>query len=64
MPRDWPVYPSRNQVASYLEDYAAAFDIRPRFGADDREVAPAEPGWRVLTADGMEHADAVVVATG
>ena len=31
MPRTYPLYPSRQQVVEYLENYAARFDIRPVF---------------------------------
>lgn len=31
-PADVPRYPSRAQVIQYLEDYAKAFDLAPRFG--------------------------------
>lgn len=64
MPPGWPRYPGRDRVAAYLGDYAACFGIRPRFGTEVLEVAPAKHGWRVVTADGAEEADAVVVATG
>ncbi|WP_299365353.1 NAD(P)/FAD-dependent oxidoreductase [uncultured Paracoccus sp.] len=64
IPRDWPTYLRRDEVAAYLEDYAASFDIQPRFGVDVREVAPEGVGWRVVTGDGIERADAVIVAAG
>src|SRR4030088_3260731 len=31
MPQTYPLYPSREQMVRYLEDYAARFDIRPAF---------------------------------
>ena len=66
MPRDWPQYVPRRKVVEYLDDYAAAFGIEPRFGRKVVSVDRSEDGgWRVSTAQG-EAIDArhVVVATG
>ncbi|WP_158275494.1 NAD(P)/FAD-dependent oxidoreductase [Maritimibacter sp. 55A14] len=65
MPRDWPRYPSREQVIAYLQDYAARFDIAPVFGADVSSVARDDDGcWLVRHAKGRERAGIVVFATG
>ncbi|HYE99732.1 MAG TPA: NAD(P)-binding domain-containing protein [Planctomycetota bacterium] len=54
-----PVYPTKEDVARYLRDYADAFGLRShfRFGA---EVTRVRPAWEV---DGTPY-DAVLVCTG
>lgn len=65
MPRDWPTYVPRARFVEYLESYARAFEIAPRFG---ERVTRAEPvdgeGWRVTTSAGEHQARHVVVASG
>jgi Flavin-binding monooxygenase-like len=71
MPRDYPDFPSREQVLAYLNDYVDRFGLRERieFGA---EVVRCEPlddrgisGWRVELASGeVRHYAGVVVANG
>jgi hypothetical protein len=71
MPRDYPDFPSREQVLAYLNAYVDRFGLRERieFGA---EVARCEPldsrgisGWRVELASGeVRHYAGVVVANG
>ncbi|XP_072968409.1 indole-3-pyruvate monooxygenase YUCCA1 [Typha angustifolia] len=66
-PDRFPQYPSKHQFVSYMESYASAFGIKPRFGT---EVAKAEfdsavGGWVVKTSQGDELvAKWLVVATG
>lgn len=68
MPAHYPRYPSRDQVVAYLEDYAARFGIRPRFGCEVTSITQQGAAWRVRTRS--EHGEAsliarsVVVATG
>ena len=64
MPRDYPIYPSRAQVVSYLEAYARHFDIQPRFNTDVLRMARNGNGWRVETGAGEFCAPVIVVATG
>ncbi|MGD9957538.1 MAG: flavin-containing monooxygenase [Candidatus Nanopelagicales bacterium] len=65
MPRDWPRYPSRDQVVQYLEAYAAEHRIEPRFGQTVSRIERADGGgWDVRTQDTTWHAEHVVVATG
>jgi cation diffusion facilitator CzcD-associated flavoprotein CzcO len=71
MPRDYPDFPSREQVFAYLESYAAEFGLAERieFGT---EVARCEPldergvaGWRVELASGENRLYAgIVVCNG
>src|SRR5215471_4551369 len=40
-PSEWPTYLAREQVISYLEDYARAFAITPQLGEEVRRARPA-----------------------
>jgi hypothetical protein len=64
MPSEWPRYPSRAQVVSYLESYAAHFKLAPRLGVDVRKIAPQQDRWAVETSEGTWSARNVIVATG
>ena len=64
MPRDWPRYPSRDQVVTYLEAYAAHHGITPRFGQRVISLDRVDNRWVATTADGTWTARDVVVATG
>ncbi|WP_369140107.1 flavin-containing monooxygenase [Modestobacter versicolor] len=70
MPADYPLFPSRDQVRSYLEAFADEHDLRRhvRLGVEVTSVTSPDggaSGWQVTTADGgVEHHDAVVVANG
>ncbi len=64
-PTDTPRYPSRAQVVDYLEAYAKAFELAPRFGTNVVSARPDGDGWRVEAEDGATwSADNLVVATG
>jgi cation diffusion facilitator CzcD-associated flavoprotein CzcO len=56
------VFPARDEVVRYLEEYAAGFDVRLDTSVEriDREGA----GWRLRTSAGDVAARHVVVATG
>jgi cation diffusion facilitator CzcD-associated flavoprotein CzcO len=64
LPRNWPTYVPRERFVTYLEDYARAFDIQPRFGEAVTRAEVANGGWRVETSAGVHEARNVVVATG
>jgi cation diffusion facilitator CzcD-associated flavoprotein CzcO len=65
MPADFPKYPSRDQVWSYLDDYATAEQLDIRLDARVTGVATSNGGWVISAADGSEfQASNVVVATG
>lgn len=54
MPPDYPTYPSRAQMVSYLESYAARFQVKPiKDGA-----IKVRGGVDRFTADGVVFADA------
>jgi len=59
-----PRYPSRADVVSYLEAYAARFAIEPRTGEAVGRVRAAGDGFAVETARAIYYARAVVMATG
>jgi indole-3-pyruvate monooxygenase len=64
-PKDLPRYPSRAEVVSYLEAYAAHFGIAPRMGEAVRRVrAAGDVGFVVESARAVYRAQAVVVAAG
>lgn len=72
-PRSVPRYPSRADVVTYLEAYAARFGIVPRSGEQVHRIAVGEGdgnegagkrGYVVETAHAVHRARAVVVATG
>ena len=58
MPSHDPVYPSRDQMRDYLDDFATETGVRAhvRFGVRVERIAPLGPagrdGWRVETSDG------------
>jgi cation diffusion facilitator CzcD-associated flavoprotein CzcO len=64
MPSDYPAYPSRGQMVTYLESYAAHFDIRPVFKLEVSRIHRVGARWHADTAQGPIIAPAIVVATG
>lgn len=64
MPGSYPTYPSREQVVSYLEVYAARFEIRPAFNTSVSRIHRGGVRWRVDTTQGPFEAPIVVIATG
>ncbi|RWV84317.1 hypothetical protein GW17_00053975 [Ensete ventricosum] len=66
-PDGFPKYPSKHQFISYMESYATAFGIRPRFGTEVLDAAfdGGIGAWRVRTRGGEEFVSRwLVVATG
>ena len=63
-PAHIPRYPTRDQFIAYLESYAAAFDLRPRFGQQVISLRPANGGWETTTRDVRYDSENVVIATG
>ncbi|MEH2544307.1 cation diffusion facilitator CzcD-associated flavoprotein CzcO [Bradyrhizobium sp. AZCC 2262] len=64
MPPDYPAYPSRAQMVSYLENYAARFQIKPVFGTKVSRLRRDGVRWLVDTSLDAISAPVVVVATG
>jgi indole-3-pyruvate monooxygenase len=63
-PRETPLYPSRADVVSYLERYAAQHRITPRFGVEVQRVTRDSKHFTVETSAGRLEPRFVVVATG
>ena len=64
-PRETPLFPTRDDLVRYLEDYARAFGLPVREGVGAQEAVPVDGGWRVRLAGGETlETGAVVVATG
>lgn len=64
MPKTFPVYPSREQMVSYLEDYAARFDIRPVFNTTVSRLQRDGAHWRAEADKTAFSAPVAVIATG
>jgi cation diffusion facilitator CzcD-associated flavoprotein CzcO len=64
MPAAYPLYPSRQQVVDYLENYAARFGIRPVFNTAVKRLRAEGDRWVADTASGTVSARVAVVATG
>ena len=63
-PREYPRYPSRDQVVAYLESYARAFHLEPRFGEEVTGARRHDDRWEVVTRSSRYVAPHLVVATG
>ncbi len=63
-PDEAPDYPSRDEVVAYLEDYAAAFDLRPRWGEPAQRAWREDGAWHVETDRGTILGEHLVIATG
>lgn len=57
-------YPSRDEVVAYLERYAEAHRIAPRFGEEVRSARHADGTWKVETLRETLSSRHLVVATG
>ena len=63
-PREYPRYPSRLQMISYLEAYARRFHLEPRLGQQVVSARRTEGLWEVQTQDTRYQAVNLVIATG
>jgi putative flavoprotein involved in K+ transport len=63
-PGDRDSFPGRDDVASYLTDYAREFQLPVMLGSRARAVREAEDRYRVELEDRSYTADQVVIATG
>lgn len=63
-PKDYPRYPSRLQVISYLEVYSRRFQLELKFGQTVTAARRASDHWEVRTRDGHYQALNLVIATG
>ena len=64
-PAQRTAFPTKDEMADYLESYRAAFDLPVRSGVRVRQVTRAGAGYLVTVDDGSSYTcDNVVVATG
>ncbi len=59
-----PLFPSRDEMIAYLEDYAARHELDVRFGTAVERIDREDSSLKVTTSDGALTAPHVVVATG
>ncbi len=59
-----PLYPSRQQVVDYLDDYRKAFNIHPIFNTEAKSVRKAGEYWITETTNGTYQSKYLIVATG
>jgi indole-3-pyruvate monooxygenase len=64
MPKNYPRYPSRDQVVAYLENYTKTLELNPRFGQKVVSVEQGDSGWITRTEDVTYRSRFVVIATG
>ncbi|HEX6459903.1 MAG TPA: NAD(P)/FAD-dependent oxidoreductase [Thermoleophilaceae bacterium] len=63
-PGDPDGYPSRDEVVSYLQQYAERFDLPVELGSNVRSVSRGAEGFAVELDGARIEADQVVIATG
>ena len=63
-PAHTALFPSRDDVISYLEDYAARHVPGVRFGTRVERIDRHQAGWELHTSAGPQAARHVIVATG
>ena len=63
-PRDYPPYPSRLQVADYLELYAESFNLKPFFGERVRSIMRMGNVWSSRAKKGDYISRNLIIATG
>lgn len=64
MPKDFPRYPSRDQVVEYLENYAKQFELDIRFDEQVTSAKRIDDQWQVQTESTLHTAPNLVVACG
>lgn len=57
-------YPDRSEVVEYLENYARAKGLAPRFGCEVTAIQSDGELWHVTHPEGEETAEAVILCTG
>jgi hypothetical protein len=64
MPRTFPQWPTGEQVQSYLDDYAAAFEIPLQLNTEVTAARPDDGRWTVSTDRFTDTFDRLVVCNG
>jgi len=57
-------FPTRLEMAEYLESYAGSFALPVRLGIKATRLSPRADGFELDTTEGVIHANQVVIATG
>jgi cation diffusion facilitator CzcD-associated flavoprotein CzcO len=63
-PRGTPLFPSRDEMVGYLEDYAQRNQLDVRLGTQVQRVERDDGGWSLRTTARGHQARQVVIATG
>ncbi len=64
-PKDYPVYVSRKDVVTYMDEYSNHFNIKPHFNEEVASIKKENGIWKTTTASNkVWHSDNVVIATG
>ena len=63
IPRSYGPWVGRDDLVSYLEEYACRFHIEPELGVEVGRIERHTSRWRLQTSAGDREADAVVLAT-
>lgn len=63
-PKEYPRYPSRQEVVQYLEMYSRQFQLEPKFGQRVVAARRVSDEWEVETQDRRHRAANLVIATG
>lgn len=58
------IYPTKNEIAAYLVDYANAFSLPIRLKTEVKELLKIDQGFKVVTVDNEITAKKIVIATG
>jgi cation diffusion facilitator CzcD-associated flavoprotein CzcO len=64
LPKDYPRYAPRKLVVEYLDNYAKAFALQPRFGETVRSIRRDGGEWLVESTSSSIRAPCVVIASG
>lgn len=63
-PKDFPRYPSRDQLVHHLERYAEHFSLGPRFGTQVTSSVSRNGAWETETSKGTYRSRNLVYCTG
>lgn len=63
-PKEYPRYPSRDQLVEYLDSYAKKFELAVRFNQQVVSAQKENEQWLVETQDAGYRASNLVIATG
>lgn len=64
LPKEYPDYPSRDQLVDYLEAYAEKFKLDVRLGQQVKSAKRNNGHWEVQTQNATYHASNLVIAAG